>query len=145
MDLPQSAASAYDPYHHAAASGEPGRAIDGNGGTSWYVDPVPGSQLVAVGYALDLGQLRGIRSIDLTTPTPGFKVEVYATDEATPPPSITDTRWAHITDKTDVGADGKTHIKVGAGSSKYRTLLLWITQPPTDGTRVRISELKVFG
>ena len=87
----------------------------------------------------------GIKAIDITTPTPGFKVEIYATDEATPPPSITDTRWAHITDKSDVGADGKTHIVLGAGSSKYQTLLLWITKPPTSGTRVRISELKVFG
>ena len=36
-------------------------------------------------------------------------------------------------------------IVLGAGTSKYQTLLLWITKPPADGTRVRISELKVFG
>src|SRR4051812_20635216 len=30
MDLPQSAASVYDPYRHAAATGVPGRAIDGD-------------------------------------------------------------------------------------------------------------------
>jgi hypothetical protein len=125
--------------------GVPGKALDGDGSTSWYVDTAPGSTSVAVGYAVSLGELRGIKSVDITTPTPGFKVEVYATDEATPPPTITDTRWAHITDKSDVGADGTSHIVLGAGTSKYRTLLLWITQPPSQGTRTRISTLKVFG
>jgi hypothetical protein len=144
IDLDASAASIYDPYRRATAVGVPGKALDGDGGTSWYADPTPG-ELVGLGYVLNLGQARGIRSVDITTPTPGFKVEVYATDEATPPPAITDTRWAHITDQRDVGEGGKTHIVLGAGTSKYRTLLLWITQPPTDGARVRISELKVFG
>jgi hypothetical protein len=144
IDLDASAASVYDPYRRATAVGVPGRALDGDGGTSWFVDPAPGDT-VAVGYVLNLGSQRGIKSVDITTPTPGFKVEVYATDEATPPPTITDTRWAHITDKSNVGEGGKAHIVLGAGTSKYRTLLLWITNPPTDGARVRISELKVFG
>ncbi|HEX2103561.1 MAG TPA: hypothetical protein VHF51_07905 [Solirubrobacteraceae bacterium] len=144
IDLDASAASLYDPYRRATAVGVPGKALDGDGGTSWYVDPAPGDT-VALGYALDLGQSRGIKSVDITTPTPGFRVEVYATDEATPPPTILDTRWAHIRNKSNVGEGGKAHIVLGAGTSKYRTLLLWITEPPADGARVRISELKVFG
>jgi len=145
IDIPATAASVYDPYRRAAAVGVPAKAIDGDGSTSWYFDSVPGSTQIAAGYVVNLGQTRGIKAVDITTPTPGFKVEIYATDEATPPPAITDTRWAHITDKSDVGTDGKTHIVLGAGSSKYQTLLVWITKPPTSGTRVRISELKVFG
>jgi hypothetical protein len=145
IELPATAGAVYDPYRRAAAVGVPAKAIDGDGSTSWYFDAAPGSTQIAAGYVVNLGQARGIKAVDITTPTPGFKVEIYATDEATPPPSITDTRWAHITDKSDVGADGKTHIVLGAGSSKYQTLLLWITKPPTSGTRVRISELKVFG
>ena len=145
IDIAASAASVYDPYRRATAVGVPGKAVDGDGSTSWYLDTAPGSPQVGAGYVVNLGSARGIKSVDVTTPTPGFKVEVYATDEATPPPTITDTRWAHITDKSDVGADGKTHIVLGAGTSKYQTLLLWITKPPADGTRVRISELKIFG
>jgi hypothetical protein len=144
IDLEASAASVYDPYRRATAVGVLGKALDGDGGTSWFVDPAPGDK-VAVGYALNLGEARGIRAVDITTPTPGFRVEVYATDEATPPPNILDTRWAHITDKANVGEGGKTHIVLGGGTSKYQTLLLWITEPPSDGARVRISELKVFG
>src|SRR4051812_36671865 len=145
IDIAASAASVYDPYRRATAVGVPGKAVDGDGSTSWYIDTAPGTAQVGAGYVVSLGSARGIKSIDVTTPTPGFKLEIYATDEATPPPSITDTRWAHITDKSDVGADGKTHIVLGAGTSKYETLLLWITKPPSDGTRVRISELTVFG
>jgi hypothetical protein len=145
IDLNGSAASIYDPYRRASAVGVPANALDGDGSTSWYVDTAAGAPAIGVGFAVNLGSARGIKSIDITTPTPGFKVEIYASDEATPPPAITDTRWAHITDKSDVGSDGKTHIVLGAGTSKYQTLLLWITKPPADGTRVRISELKVFG
>jgi hypothetical protein len=147
IELADSAATVYDPYGRATATGAPGRALDGDAGTSWFVDPPAGAQTVAVGYSLNLGEQRGIRVVELTTSTPGFRVEVYASDEATAPPNILDTRWAHITDKSDVGADegGTTRIVLGAGTSKYQTLLLWITTPPSDGARVRISELKVLG
>ena len=145
IDLGADAASVYDPYRRATAVGVPAKAIDGDGSTSWFADTAAGQTTVAVGFALNLGEARGIKSIDITTPTPGFKVEIYATDEAAPPPTITDTRWAHITDKSNVGADGKTHIVLGAGTSKYQTLLLWITKPPSDGARVRIAELGLFG
>jgi hypothetical protein len=146
IDVAAEAAAIYDPYHRAPAVADPGRAVDGDPGTSWFVEPPAGSQQVNVGYAIDLGRSRGIRAVDITTLTPGFKVEVYATDEVTPPPDILDTRWAHITDKADMGVGGATeHIVLGAGTSKYRMLLLWITQPPSNGPRVRISELKLFG
>ena len=135
----------YDPYKRATAVGAPGKALDGDGSTSWYVDTPAGAPTVAVGYVVNLGHLRGTKAIDITTPTPGFKVEIYESDQPTPPPTITDTRWAHITDKDDVGDGGTTHIVLGAGSSKYQTLLIWITKPPSQGTRTRISELKVFG
>jgi hypothetical protein len=96
---------------------------------------------------VDLGKLQGVRQINLQTPTPGFRVEVYATDETTPPPDILDTRWSHIKDVSDVGAkdDGKQKIVLGAGTSKYRNVLLWFTQPPTDGPRLRIAELELLG
>jgi len=145
IDLGASAASVYDPYRRASAVGVPAKAIDGDGGTSWFVDTVAGQPTVGAGLVVSLGSVRGTKAIDITTPTPGFKVEIYESDQTTPPPNITDTRWAHITDQDNVGADGKTHIVLGGGSSKYATLLVWITKPPSDGTRVRISELKVFG
>lgn len=140
------AGTIYDPYGRVTASGETTRALDGDTTTSWYVDPKD-PQEVAVGYAVDLGKLQGIREIELQTPTAGFRVEVYATDETKLPPDILDTRWSHIKDVSNVGAkdDGKQRIVLGAGTTKYRNVLLWFTQPPTDGPRLRITELNLLG
>jgi hypothetical protein len=146
IELNGDAGSVYDPFKRVKDSGEATRALDGDRSTSWYVDPTVPTQ-VAVGYVVDLGKLQGVRQINLQTPTPGFRVEIYATDETTPPPDILDTRWSHIKDVSNVGAkdDGKQKIVLGAGTSKYRNVLLWFTQPPTDGPRLRIAELELLG
>ena len=145
IDLNGDAGTMYDPYGRAKASGDATRALDGDTTTSWYVDPNDPQQ-VAVGYAVDLGKLQGIREIRLQTPTAGFRVEIYATDVTQLPPDILDTRWSHIKDVSNVGAkDGTQRIVLGAGSTKYRNVLLWFTQPPTDGPRLRITELNLLG
>jgi hypothetical protein len=146
IQLAGDAGKAYDPYGKSKASGEAERAIDDDPATSWYVDLKDPAQ-AGLGYAIDLGKLQGIREIDLQTPTPGFRIEVYATDETELPPDILDTRWSHITNVSDVGTkdDGKQEIVLGAGTSKYRNLLLWFTKPPTDGSRIRLTEVKPLG
>jgi hypothetical protein len=146
IELSGDAGTVYDPFKRVKDSGETTRALDGDQTTSWYVDPTVPTQ-VAAGYVVDLGKLQGVRQINLQTPTPGFRVEIYATDVATPPPDILDTRWSHIKDVSDVGTkdDGKQKIVLGAGTTKYRNVLLWFTQPPTDGPRLRIAELELLG
>jgi hypothetical protein len=146
IDLNGDAGTVYDPYTRVKASGETTRALDGDTTTSWYVDPKDPAQ-IAVGYAVDLGKLQGVRQIELQTPTPGFRVEIYATDETELPPNILDTRWSHIKDVSNVGVkdDGKQKIVLGAGTTKYRNVLLWFTQPPTDAPRLRLTELKLLG
>ncbi|MDP9344423.1 MAG: hypothetical protein M3P44_01640, partial [Actinomycetota bacterium] len=146
IKLPSSAGSTYDPSGRAAAAGDPAKALDGDPGSSWYLDPSAAGGPIGAGYAINLGEQRAVERIQLTTTTPGFRVEVYATDEATPPPEVTDTRWSHITNVSNVGAGSATQmIVVGGGTSKYQTLLLWITERPSGGARVRISELKLLG
>ena len=149
------AGTVYDPYQGAAAVGDASKALDGKPGTSWFVESkTPGD--MGVGYVVDVGKLRGIREIRLATSTPGFRVEVYATDEAALPPDILDTRWSHIKNRSDVdgradtsdgnkAADGKERIVLGSGSSKYRQVLLWFTRAPKDGPRIKISELQLLG
>jgi hypothetical protein len=146
IQLAGDAGKAYDPYGKSKASGEAERAIDDDPATSWYIDLKDPAQL-GLGYAIDLGKLQGIREIELETPTPGFRIEVYATDETELPPDILDTRWSHITNVSDVGTkdDGKQKIVLGAGTTKYRNLLLWFTEPPTDGARIRLTEVKPLG
>ncbi|HEX7300728.1 MAG TPA: hypothetical protein VF257_17140 [Solirubrobacteraceae bacterium] len=146
IELAGDAGTTYDPYGRAKASGETERAIDGDKATSWFVE-AKDPQQVGVGYAVNLGKLQGIREIELETSTPGFRIEVYATDETELPPDILDTRWSHITNVSDVGKKdaGKQKIVLGAGTTKYRNLLLWFTKPPTDGARLRLTELQLLG
>jgi hypothetical protein len=146
IQLAGDAAKAYDPYGKAKATGVAERAIDGDASTSWYADLADPAQ-AGLGFAIDLGKLQGIREVDIETTTPGFRVEIYATDETELPPDILDTRWSHITNVSDVGTkdDGKQKIVLGAGTTKYRNLLLWFTKPPTDGSRIRLTEVKPLG
>jgi hypothetical protein len=154
ISLGSDAGSIYDPYQRAAQAGEPAKALDGKPSTGWSVTAKSPDQM-GLGYVVDLGKLRGVRELELFTSTPGFRIEVYATDEISLPPDILDTRWSHITNRSDVDSapaadardgntagDGKERIVLGSGSSKYRHVLLWFTQPPTDGATIKISELQ---
>jgi hypothetical protein len=145
--LADGAATLYDPYKRDTAAGDAAKAIDGNPATSFPVTVADGATQVGAGLVVDLGKTRGIRELDLTTKTPGFKVELYATDSDELPPDVLDTRWAHLKDISDVGtaAGGKQIVTLGSGTSKYRHVLLWFTTPPKDGLTVRVSELKLLG
>jgi hypothetical protein len=140
-------AALYDPYKRDTAAGDAKKAFDGNPDTSFPIAVASGSTQIGAGLAVDLPKLQGVREIDLTTKTPGFKIEIYATDEVDLPPDVLDTRWAHLKDVTGVGSDtdGKAIVNLGSGTTKYRHVLLWFTAPPTDGSTVRVSELKVLG
>jgi hypothetical protein len=148
--LDPTAASLYDPYRRDiadAATADPKKALDGEAGTSFPITVADGAESIGAGLVIDLGSKQGVREVDVTTKTPGFKIELYATDETDLPPDITDTRWAHLKDIRDVGTDtdGKVKVDLGAGTTKYRHVLLWLTQPPTDGFTARLSEVRVFG
>jgi hypothetical protein len=145
IELAEGAGALYDPLSRAGTSSpvsDPQRAIDGDRATSWTVTSSNPLQ-PGVGYVIDVGEARGIREVELRTSTPGFKVEVYATDEATAPPEITDTRWAHIRDRSDV--EETQRIVLGGGTTPYRQVLLWFTEPPADGARIRLTELRLLG
>ncbi|HWI70356.1 MAG TPA: hypothetical protein VNT55_00260, partial [Baekduia sp.] len=147
IDLGDDPAALYDPYKRDTAAGNAAKAFDGNPDTSFPITVAAGSTQIGAGLAVDLPKLQGVREIDLTTKTPGFKIEIYATDEQDLPPDVLDTRWAHLKDVTGVGSDtdGKEIVNLGSGTTKYRHVLLWFTAPPTDGSTVRVSELKVLG
>ena len=95
-----------------------------------------------VGLVVDLGAKRDLRGLHLQTTTPGFRVEVYATDVASAPPDILDARWSHLRNRGDVGTDES--IALPDDPTKYRKVLLWFTESPAKGTRIRVSELEVL-
>jgi hypothetical protein len=142
IEVDEDAGAIYDPLERARNAGTESRALDGDPQTNWaFSSKVPAQP--GVGYRVTLEEAQGIKELRLRTSTPGFKVEVYATDEATPPPEITDTRWAHIEDRSKVKE--RQRIVLGGGTSEYRTLLLWFTEPPAEGARIRLDELRLYG
>jgi len=142
IEVAEDAGEVYDPLQRARNAGNPAKALDGDPSTDWAISSSVPEQ-PGVGYVVSLDKARGIQQIRVQTSTPGFKVEIYATDEATPPPQITDTRWAHIRDSADVKA--RQRIVLGKGTSRYRTVLLWFTEPPSAGDRIRLTELRLLG
>ena len=142
IEVPKTAGDVYDPLDRARNPGDPAKALDGDTSTAWAFSSSDPAQ-PGVGYLVRLDKAHGIQQLRLQTSTPGFKVEIYATDEATAPPQITDTRWAHIRDRADVKA--RQRIVLGKGTSEYRTLLLWFTEPPSAGERIRLTELRLLG
>lgn len=142
--LASGAASVYDPYHRVAAAGTAAKAIDGNPSTSWFVTPTakPGAG-PDVGLLVDLGAKRNLRGVHLKTTTPGFRVELYATDVATAPPDILDARWSHLRNRGDVGTD-EAIANPDDPATKYRKVLLWFTKPPAKGTTIRVNDLEVL-
>jgi hypothetical protein len=141
--LASGAASVYDPYGRVASAGVPAKGIDGNPSTSWFVDPTPKAGAGPdVGFLVDLGTKRDLRGLVVQTPTPGFRVEVYATDVASAPPDILDARWSHLRNRGNVGTNES--IALRDDPTKYRKVMLWFRTAPTKGTRIRISELEVL-
>jgi hypothetical protein len=133
-------ASTYNPYGRSANFGNAGAAIDGSSGTAWTadVDPEHRSSL-AVGVDLAINPAKGLRALDIRTPTSGFSVEVYGSTGGTPV-SITDPAWTHLATIHAVAAGQR--VGLGDGRLQIRHLLVWVTAVPAGMDKVALSELR---
>jgi hypothetical protein len=134
--------STYDPYARPGAEiGKARWAVDGKDDTVWDV-VVPADGLpIGVGLLIDLGSRQQVGSLELETPTEGFKVEIYAARRRAPK-LITSDAWQHVTDVAAVKE--KQTIPLTGVKGPVRRILIWITTParPED-PRAAISELTV--
>ncbi|MCW3011779.1 MAG: hypothetical protein JWO90_2183, partial [Solirubrobacterales bacterium] len=143
LELGADAVAVYDPYRRATEPGDPADAYDGDKGTSFAVGAPDDGKELQVGVVIDLEAAKQVKGVEVTTKTPGGRVEVYATDSSTLPPDILDTRWDHPASRSDVS--GTERIVLPKGGAKYRYVVLWFTAPPKAGPRVVLSELDVLG
>jgi hypothetical protein len=144
IDLAGDAANPYDPYDRVkdADKDDSDDAIDGNDGTAYEI-PVAGDGSVNVGVTVRLSSPQQLSKVLLTTDTPGFTVELYATTSKEQPKDVIDDRWDHIANKSDVGNEATLNFKKEFKDKKYRRVLLWFTKQPAD-TKVIIPEIQVF-
>lgn len=157
IELGDDAASLYEPSKRSTRAGEPANAYDGKPATAWSVTTPDDTFPMQVGLLIDLEKARNVKQIELSTNTPGGRIEVYGAVGSAVPPDILDTRWEHVASQSKVDAgtkggnvkgDKKDKIRLpgpGATGSRFRYVLLWFTTPPTAGPTVRISELTLKG
>lgn len=152
IDFPADSVALYDPYSRLADQTDPADAYDSSAKTSYSVTAKDGAKM-GLGVVVDLERAKAVKELELTTDTPGFRVEIYATDSDELPPDILDTRWAHIKDRSRVdetktagnkAGDRKERVVLGAGTVKYRYYVLWLTTPPKAGPTVRLQDLKLL-
>jgi hypothetical protein len=141
LELPEDAASLYDPYARIADAEtvkrrDPSRAIDGKERTAWEL-PAPDG-VVNAGLVISLDEPTRLGTLELEADIPGFTVEVYATRASKIPPDVLDKRWEHLTDRRDAGVTETLRL-----DGRYRHVLLWFTQQPAD-TKIAISEITLF-
>ncbi|HXM87531.1 MAG TPA: hypothetical protein VN889_07835 [Solirubrobacteraceae bacterium] len=158
--LDTNAASTYNPYNYAASNfGDPSLTIDGDPTTAWTAQVEPSvAPKLAEGVVIDLNTARKLSAATLTTETPGMTVQVYGSDAATLPSSITDPAWVALTPSF---VEKKRHVRIpfGHGSAAlaaaakqaYRFVTLWISQAPAASVgsaeapgHVAVNELELF-
>jgi len=144
IKLSTGAARLYDPDKRAGAEfGPAANAVDGSASSVWDVTVPVDREPLGVGLVIDLGARYALKSLKISTPTPGFDLELYGAKGTRLPPDILDSRWDHLTDRVNY-ADGKSIAL--KGRAKVRLLGLWFAEAGLEADpRVAIGDVKVFG
>jgi hypothetical protein len=97
-----------------------------------------------VGLYLDAGVPIAARRLDLRTPTPGFEVQVYGSNQApfAEPGPDTFTRWGQPLAQKEV--DAKRSIGIDARGRTLRYYLVWIVKLPPAGGKAEIATLRLL-
>lgn len=139
-----STAAAYAPYASDQLDfGDTSRLVDGTTRTVWrsprLEDPTAHPQM---GVFVELASPERLKRLVLSTPTPGMSVEIYASRRASPPGSITDPGWVHLTDRRDLPERATIPLP---SDRRFRYVLVWITGLAPGADRAEISELELIG
>ena len=147
ISLKRNAASDYDPMgddqEHA---GEAPLALDREPGTSWTTERYDGGVLTkadagedepGVGIYVDADPGVPANQIELQTPEPGWRAEIYAAPDGRAPEDLAG--WTRVGDG-QVRRENQ-RIDIDTGGEPYRYYLVWITELPPGESRVSIAEI----
>jgi hypothetical protein len=109
--------------------------------TAWTVRVKPGTAAhLNVGLAINLGEARKLGTIEVVTPTPGFRVQVRGTTSSSAPASIKEGTLLGTTR----GLNHTETLSLAGSSKAFRHLVLWIPSVPERLTHVTISEVALY-
>ncbi len=120
------------------------RAVDQDSGTSWTTEQYTGNTLnkptgdPGVGLYVDAEPSVNARSLEIQTPEPGWKMEIYGS-RAKPTDEWPAGAWTKLADGTV--AKGKQTFKLDTGDRRYRYYLVWVTELPPDKDQVAITQV----
>jgi eukaryotic-like serine/threonine-protein kinase len=145
VSLARASASDYDPLGDEEEHGdETPRVVDRDPGTAWtterYSSGLEGSNKAGVGVYLDAKP--GVEAVrmEVQTPEPGWRAEIYGAAPGRVPASI-ESGWTRIGGGAVRSDNQRFRLQ---GGERYRYYLVWITALPPDEQRVEISELALF-
>jgi tRNA A-37 threonylcarbamoyl transferase component Bud32 len=120
-------------------------ALDGSADTSWstegYSNAALGGLKEGVGLVLDLGAPRDIAGIDLQTPLPGWRFELFGGDD----PEALEDALSSRDGATSFVAETETALELEA--ARHRYVLLWVTElaaAPDGRFRAQIAEVDLL-
>ena len=122
-------------------------AIDADNESVWSTEQYESGQLApkdGVGIYLDTGTPVAARRLDLRTPTPGFEVELYGSNQApfAEPGPETFQDWGEPLAQKQV--DAKRSIAIDTGGRALRYYLVWIVKLPPSGGKAEIATLRLL-
>jgi tRNA A-37 threonylcarbamoyl transferase component Bud32 len=141
-------AQAHDPYgdDRSEHPEEASRVLDADPATTWSTEQYSTGQLnkAGVGLYLDAGTPLAARRLDIRTPTPGFEVKIYGSNQ--PPLPRPDPRsflrWGPVLAEKKV--DAKRSISIDTGGRSLRYYLVWIVTLPPTGGKAEIGTLRLL-
>jgi tRNA A-37 threonylcarbamoyl transferase component Bud32 len=148
VSLARASANDYDPLGDDSEHGdETPLVVDRDPGTVWttegYTSGLEGSNKAGVGIYLDAKPGVEAVRIEVQTPEPGWRAEIYGAGGGRVPESIED-GWTRLGGGVVRSGDQRFRLDGRAGGNRYRYYLVWITALPPDEQRVEISELALF-
>ncbi len=142
VSLGANAANDYDPPPGDGSESpeSPQNVLDGNPSTQWdterYQSGLAGVGKSGVGIFVDPGKRVTGRALKLTTSTPGFRAEVYGSNDV--PKQIGG--WTRLAAARTVKESETIRFD---RTGRYRRYLLWITKLP-DSNKAAVQELALF-
>jgi tRNA A-37 threonylcarbamoyl transferase component Bud32 len=146
VSVARTSAHDYDPLgDDEEHSSQRRRAVDRDPGTAWstetYRDGIEGAGKSGVGLYVDAKPGVEAVRLEIQTPQPGWRAEVYAAPAGEVPESI-DAGWTRV----GGGAVRREtqRFKIDTGGEAFRYYLVWITKLPPEAERVEISEVALL-
>jgi serine/threonine-protein kinase len=119
--------------------------VDRDPGTIWstesYRDGLAGANKAGVGIYLDAKPSVEAVRMEIQSPQPGWKTDIYGATGNKAPASI-DSGWTKLGGGTV--RTTQQRFKLNAAGKRYRFYLVWITELPPGQPRVDIGEIALF-